>query len=151
MKCLAVEVEKKYPETKIQLVISPVALGCRDARRTPAVDDLLTTVPPPARSAGAFVSSTGTLRSKESAQSGMSSGGCLERSQFEEHLSDGFVVLTTLQLRAHAMFSHEGLPVATDTLEYSWLIELLLGSVLARINPAHVCILKTTRYVLRFF
>ena len=156
LKCVAVEVDKRYTETKIQLLLSPVALGCRDSMKPPNVDSLLATMMPESATFAStqtdapanqptYPSGTGTLRSRESAQSqsarsGHSGGsGCRERTEFEQHLSDGFVILSAMQFRAHAMFSRARLPLAVDTLEYAWLIEILLGSILARINVAHVC------------
>ncbi|KAG8454096.1 hypothetical protein GDO86_000656, partial [Hymenochirus boettgeri] len=46
-------------------------------------------------------------------------------------LREGHISLSGLQLRAHAMFSAEGLPLGADTLEYAWLIDVQAGSVTA--------------------
>ncbi|XP_071951549.1 bridge-like lipid transfer protein family member 1 isoform X2 [Antedon mediterranea] len=43
--------------------------------------------------------------------------------------------LSGLQLRAHAMFSDEGLPPEVDTVEYAWLVELQLGLLSGQLSP----------------
>ncbi|XP_051784339.1 bridge-like lipid transfer protein family member 1 isoform X3 [Erpetoichthys calabaricus] len=47
-------------------------------------------------------------------------------------LRDGHISLSGLQLRAHAMFSDEGLPLGSDTLEYAWLIDVQAGALTAK-------------------
>ena len=164
LECVAVEVDKQYNDTRIQILTSPVAVGCRDSS---AVDE------------GAAVSRSDSERSASAEQRQLGAGGATGggvgagagagaghhqasplssapgdsagssseqhpfrhlRSAAEAHLADGFAVLMGLQLRMHAMFSREGLQHEAETLEYAWLIEVELGHVLARLNPAHVCL-----------
>ncbi|XP_053559592.1 bridge-like lipid transfer protein family member 1 isoform X3 [Bombina bombina] len=49
-------------------------------------------------------------------------------------LREGHISLSGLQLRAHAMFSAEGLPLGTDILEYAWLIDVQAGSLTAMVT-----------------
>ncbi|MFT7806383.1 uncharacterized protein KIAA1109 homolog isoform X8 [Arapaima gigas] len=44
-------------------------------------------------------------------------------------LRDGHLSLSGLQMRAHAMFSDEGLPPGSDTLEYAWLVDFQAGAL----------------------
>ncbi|XP_077586910.1 bridge-like lipid transfer protein family member 1 isoform X3 [Stigmatopora nigra] len=53
-------------------------------------------------------------------------------------LRDGHLSLSGLQMRAHAMFSAEGLPLGSDTLEYAWLIDMQLGSLSGRVTLPQV-------------
>ncbi|XP_077476639.1 bridge-like lipid transfer protein family member 1 [Stigmatopora argus] len=53
-------------------------------------------------------------------------------------LRDGHLSLSGLQMRAHAMFSAEGLPLGSDTLEYAWLIDMQLGSLSGRVTVPQV-------------
>lgn len=57
----------------------------------------------------------------------------------DEVLREGHVSLSGLQLRAHAMFSAEGLPVDSDTLEYAWLIDVQTGCLTAKVTVPQVC------------
>lgn len=52
----------------------------------------------------------------------------------DEVLREGNISLSGLQLRAHAMFSAEGLPLGTDSLEYAWLIDIQAGSLTAKVT-----------------
>ncbi|XP_034153444.1 transmembrane protein KIAA1109 homolog isoform X3 [Esox lucius] len=49
-------------------------------------------------------------------------------------LRDGHLSLSGLQMRAHAMFSAQGLPLGTDTLEYAWLIDMQAGALTGRVT-----------------
>ncbi|XP_035387613.1 transmembrane protein KIAA1109 homolog isoform X1 [Electrophorus electricus] len=49
-------------------------------------------------------------------------------------LRDGHLSLSGLQMRAHAMFSAEGLPVGSDTLEYAWLIDVQAGALTGKVT-----------------
>ncbi|XP_078396104.1 bridge-like lipid transfer protein family member 1 isoform X7 [Cetorhinus maximus] len=49
-------------------------------------------------------------------------------------LREGHISLSGLQLRAHAMFSAEGLPLGCATLEYSWLIDVQAGLLTAKVT-----------------
>uniref|UniRef100_A0A3Q3M6J8 KIAA1109 n=1 Tax=Mastacembelus armatus TaxID=205130 RepID=A0A3Q3M6J8_9TELE len=49
-------------------------------------------------------------------------------------LRDGHLSLSGLQMRAHAMFSAQGLPLGSDTLEYAWLIDMQAGGLTGRIT-----------------
>ncbi|CAF94276.1 unnamed protein product, partial [Tetraodon nigroviridis] len=49
-------------------------------------------------------------------------------------LRDGHLSLSGLQMRAHAMFSAQGLPPDSDTLEYAWLIDMQAGGLTGRVT-----------------
>ncbi|XP_072533895.1 bridge-like lipid transfer protein family member 1 isoform X2 [Salminus brasiliensis] len=49
-------------------------------------------------------------------------------------LRDGHLSLSGLQMRAHAMFSAEGLPAGSDTLEYAWLIDVQAGALTGKVT-----------------
>ncbi|XP_072351819.1 bridge-like lipid transfer protein family member 1 isoform X8 [Scyliorhinus torazame] len=49
-------------------------------------------------------------------------------------LREGHISLSGLQLRAHAMFSAEGLHLNSATLEYSWLIDVQAGLLTAKVT-----------------
>uniref|UniRef100_A0A4W3HSK9 KIAA1109 n=1 Tax=Callorhinchus milii TaxID=7868 RepID=A0A4W3HSK9_CALMI len=49
-------------------------------------------------------------------------------------LREGHISLSGLQLRAHAMFSAEGLPLGSATLEYAWLIDVQAGLLTAKVT-----------------
>jgi len=48
--------------------------------------------------------------------------------KYDKNLSQGHLCLSSVQVRGHAMFSDED-RLKTDTLEYAWLLEILLGDV----------------------
>lgn len=54
-------------------------------------------------------------------------------------LRDGHLSLSGLQMRAHAMFSAQGLPLGSDTLEYAWLIDMQAGGLTGRVTVPQVC------------
>ncbi|GAB6024106.1 hypothetical protein CHUAL_008817 [Chamberlinius hualienensis] len=63
----------------------------------------------------------------------------------QQHLSNGFVALSALQVRGHAMFSDEGIHLNDETLEYAWLTEIKLGYLSGRLttpqlNDIIVCV-----------
>lgn len=62
----------------------------------------------------------------------------LQRPAVDEVLREGHISLSGLQLRAHAMFSAEGLPLGSDTLEYAWLIDVQAGSLTAKVTAPQV-------------
>ncbi|XP_032872772.1 transmembrane protein KIAA1109 homolog isoform X2 [Amblyraja radiata] len=49
-------------------------------------------------------------------------------------LREGHISLSGMQLRAHAMFSAEGLPLSCTTLEYAWLIDVQAGLLTAKVT-----------------
>ncbi|XP_076830292.1 bridge-like lipid transfer protein family member 1 isoform X4 [Brachyhypopomus gauderio] len=49
-------------------------------------------------------------------------------------LRDGHLSLSGLQMRAHAMFSAEGLRAGSDTLEYAWLIDVQAGNLTGKVT-----------------
>lgn len=61
-----------------------------------------------------------------------------QRPAVDEVLREGHISLSGLQLRAHAMFSAEGLPLGSDTLEYAWLIDVQAGSLTAKVTAPQV-------------
>ena len=89
---LSFEMDKKYVETKMQLLLSPVSV---------------------------------VLNSNDDN---------IDRPDKFKYLSDGFLVLSSLQFRGHAMFSEIGRPLESDTLEYAWLIDVQLGDVSGRLT-----------------
>lgn len=50
------------------------------------------------------------------------------------HLQQGFLVLSALQVRGHAMFSPVGRSIDEETIEYAWLIEATLGQLTGRMT-----------------
>ncbi|XP_076156832.1 bridge-like lipid transfer protein family member 1 isoform X6 [Alosa pseudoharengus] len=57
-----------------------------------------------------------------------------QRPSVDGVLRDGHLSLSGLQMRAHAMFSAEGLPAGSDTLEYAWLIDMQAGALTGRVT-----------------
>ncbi|CAH2300868.1 Hypothetical predicted protein [Pelobates cultripes] len=65
-----------------------------------------------------------------------------QRPTMDGMLREGHISLSGCQLRAHAMFSAEGLPLGTDILEYAWLIDVQAGSLTAMVTtPQLACLL----------
>ena len=62
----------------------------------------------------------------------------LQRPTSDGMLRDGHLSLTGLQMRAHAMFSAQGLPMGSDTLEYAWLIDMQAGMLTGRVTIPQV-------------
>ncbi|XP_076117611.1 bridge-like lipid transfer protein family member 1 isoform X3 [Mytilus galloprovincialis] len=56
------------------------------------------------------------------------------REDDNKHLNEGHLGLSGLQVRGHAMFSHEGLPMESETLEYAWLIEVVIGDLTGKLT-----------------
>ncbi|XP_034234984.1 transmembrane protein KIAA1109 isoform X3 [Thrips palmi] len=52
----------------------------------------------------------------------------------EGHLNQGHLMLSSLQVRHHAMFSDEGRSLDEDTLEYAWLVEVQLGKLSGKLT-----------------
>lgn len=84
------EMNKKYKETKLQLLISPSML---------------------------IISDNGSNQQ-------------LSASNFNQ----GHLMLSSLQIRGHAMFSDEKRSLDEETLEYAWLLELQLGQLTGRLT-----------------
>ncbi|XP_028809537.1 bridge-like lipid transfer protein family member 1 isoform X2 [Denticeps clupeoides] len=57
-----------------------------------------------------------------------------QRPSVDAVLRDGHLSLAGLQMRAHAMFSAQGLPAGSDTLEYAWLIDVQAGALTGRVT-----------------
>ncbi|XP_071088521.1 bridge-like lipid transfer protein family member 1 [Haliotis cracherodii] len=62
----------------------------------------------------------------------------LVRDADQDHLKEGHLALSGLQVRGHAMFSHVGLPLDCETLEYAWLVEAVIGEVTGRLTAPQV-------------
>lgn len=62
----------------------------------------------------------------------------LQRPTADGVLRDGHLSLSGLQMRAHAMFSAQGLPLGSDTLEYAWLIDMQAGGLTGRVTVPQV-------------
>ena len=58
----------------------------------------------------------------------------LRRPAEDSHLQQGFVVLSALQVRGHALFSLAGRKPDEETLEYGWMIEAILGQLTGRLS-----------------
>jgi len=58
----------------------------------------------------------------------------LLRSTESSHLQQGFLVLSALQVRGHAMFSPTGRAIDEETVEYAWMIEAVLGQLTGRLT-----------------
>ncbi|XP_046874417.1 transmembrane protein KIAA1109 homolog isoform X3 [Hypomesus transpacificus] len=57
-----------------------------------------------------------------------------QRPTADSVLRDGHLSLSGLQMRAHALFSAQGLPLGSDTLEYAWLIDMQAGALTGRVT-----------------
>lgn len=58
----------------------------------------------------------------------------LQRQRREQHIQQGHLLLSAVQVRGHAMFSNEGRNLDEDTLEYSWLVEVQLGKLTGKLT-----------------
>lgn len=58
----------------------------------------------------------------------------LMRPAESSHLQQGFLVLSALQVRGHAMFSPIGRAIDEETIEYAWMIEAVLGQLTGRLT-----------------
>ncbi|ESO89448.1 hypothetical protein LOTGIDRAFT_234295 [Lottia gigantea] len=56
----------------------------------------------------------------------------------QEHLKEGHLALSGLQVRGHAMFSDKGLPLDSETLEYAWLVEAIIGEVTGKLTSPQI-------------
>lgn len=86
---LSFEMDKKYTETMMQLLLSPVVVNSSDL---------------------------------------------VVRPESFKYLTEGFLVMSSLQFRGHAMFSEIGRPLDSDTLEYAWLIDVQVGEISGRLT-----------------
>lgn len=57
--------------------------------------------------------------------------------KYDKNLFQGHLCLSNVQLRGHAMFSDEQ-RLKTDTLEYAWLLEILLGDLTGTVTPVQL-------------
>lgn len=55
-------------------------------------------------------------------------------------MKEGHLSLSGLQVRGHAMFSHEGLALESETLEYAWLVEAVIGDISGRLTSPQVLV-----------
>lgn len=62
------------------------------------------------------------------------SSDVLMRPLESRHLQQGFLVLSALQVRGHAMFSPAGRAIDEETVEYAWMIEAILGQLTGRLT-----------------
>ena len=62
----------------------------------------------------------------------------LKRASDQSHLSKGFLALSGLQFRGHAMFSDRDIPHGAPTVEYAWLMELQCAKLTGKITPLQV-------------
>ena len=60
---------------------------------------------------------------------------------------DGHLTLDGLQFRGHGMFSNSGLPVDAPTVEYAWLVEVILGRIDGRLHPTQL--VKLAQFLVR--
>ena len=61
-----------------------------------------------------------------------------QRDPDQAHLKEGHIGLSGLQVRGHAMFSHQGLPLDSETLEYGWLVEAIIGDITGKLTSPQV-------------
>lgn len=62
----------------------------------------------------------------------------VERDTEHASLHEGHLALSGLQVRGHAMFSGEGMPLDHETLEYAWLVEAIVGNLTGRLTSPQV-------------
>lgn len=67
---------------------------------------------------------------------------CPQRPTTDGVLRDGHLRLSGLQMRAHAMFSAQGLLADSDTLEYAWLIDMQAGGLTGRVTIPQVGVIR---------
>ncbi|XP_071552185.1 bridge-like lipid transfer protein family member 1 isoform X2 [Panulirus ornatus] len=87
---LVFEMNKRYSETQLQVVVSPLILTTSDTNQ--------------------------------------------HRPPAHQHLQSGFLMLSGLQMRGHAMFSSEERSLDEETLEYAWLVELTIGTLSGKLT-----------------
>lgn len=56
----------------------------------------------------------------------------------QSHLNRGHLMLSSLQLRGHAMFSDENRTLDEETIEYAWMIEVQLGQLTGRLTVSQL-------------
>lgn len=107
---LVFEMDKSFRETRLQLVLSPVLLKISDLiEKFEAADK-------PAQPIHlSHLSRQHSIPEEDEGKPG--------------NLREGFLVLTGLQFRGHAMFSELDRPLGGDTIEYAWLMELTCGNL----------------------
>lgn len=65
----------------------------------------------------------------------------MQRASSNSHLGQGYLHLSGLQLRGHAMFSAEDRPIEVETLEYAWLLELQIGTFSGKVTLPQVFVI----------
>lgn len=68
----------------------------------------------------------------------------ITRSGADSSLTSGRLVLSSLQLRGHAMFSDHERSLDEDTIEYAWLLELQLGKLSGKVTTPQLHQLVTS-------
>ncbi|RWS10976.1 uncharacterized protein B4U79_15895 [Dinothrombium tinctorium] len=58
----------------------------------------------------------------------------VNRTEPHLHLKNGYLLMTSLQFRGHAMFSGLNRPLDSETLEYAWLVEVQIGNIIGRLT-----------------
>ncbi|CAF3990351.1 unnamed protein product, partial [Adineta steineri] len=71
------------------------------------------------------------------------------RNKTDQQLSTGCLQLSGLSICGRAMLSQEGLPRERETLEYAWQMEIILGSISARLTT--IQLEKTVGFVKNFY
>lgn len=64
--------------------------------------------------------------------------GLQRKEPFDSTFKEGFVTLSSLQFRGHAMFSNLDRPIESETLEYAWLVEVEVGEIFGRLTLDHL-------------
>ncbi|XP_065578984.1 bridge-like lipid transfer protein family member 1 isoform X2 [Artemia franciscana] len=68
----------------------------------------------------------------------MSCSDPIDRLAADAHLKDGFVIVDGFQFRGHALFSDEGRRIDEETIEYGWLMDFHVSSILAKLTLSQV-------------
>ncbi|XP_049857041.1 transmembrane protein KIAA1109 homolog isoform X4 [Schistocerca gregaria] len=68
----------------------------------------------------------------------------VSRSPKETHIAQGHLMLSSLQVRGHAMFSDEGRSLDDETLEYAWMLEIQLGKLSGKLSSPQLYHLVTS-------
>uniref|UniRef100_F1KPJ4 Bridge-like lipid transfer protein family member 1 C-terminal domain-containing protein n=1 Tax=Ascaris suum TaxID=6253 RepID=F1KPJ4_ASCSU len=66
---------------------------------------------------------------------------CFEPSQSSICNSEGIIALKTLSFRGHAFFSEIDVPWDAGSVEYAWLMEILIGTISGKIHPTQLVVL----------
>lgn len=56
----------------------------------------------------------------------------------DNHLNQGHMMLSGLQIRGHGMFSDRGRTLEQKTLEYAWMLEIQIGKLSAKLTSPQV-------------